>query len=119
VALAGASSAVPLGLLAWIAFSLPLALVNGSYVVCSISDPFGWGWDLLGTAGLPWTPLAPAWMAPMQAALVLAGQAIGLRSGWRETLDLYRDRRRALAGFGPTALLVTAFAVLLLRLHVG
>jgi len=118
-ALAAASSAVPLGLLAWIAFSLPLAFVNGSYVVSSASDPFGWGWDLLGTAGLPWTPLAPAWMAPMQAALVLAGQAVGLRSGWRETLDLYGDRRRALAGFGPTALLVTAFAVLLLRLQVG
>lgn len=38
------------GLLAWIAFSVPLIFVNGSYIISVISDPFGWGWNLFGTA---------------------------------------------------------------------
>ena len=46
---------VPLGLLIWVAFSLPLLLVNGSYILMVISDPFGWGWDLFGTATVDWT----------------------------------------------------------------
>ncbi len=50
---------MPLGLRAWIAFSFPLIMVNGAYVVQVISDPFGWGWDLFGTATLPWTPIYP------------------------------------------------------------
>jgi hypothetical protein len=46
---------VPLGLLAWVAFSLPLLLANGSYILMVISDPFGWGWDL--SAQRMWTGL--------------------------------------------------------------
>ncbi|MBI5960044.1 MAG: 4Fe-4S binding protein, partial [Chloroflexi bacterium] len=34
---------VPLGLSGWIAFSLGFVLVNGSYALAVISDPFGWG----------------------------------------------------------------------------
>ncbi len=38
---------VPLGLAAWIAFSLSFVLANLSYLLPVLSDPFGWGWDLL------------------------------------------------------------------------
>ncbi len=34
---------VPLGLAAWIAFSIGFVFVNGSYALAVISDPFGWG----------------------------------------------------------------------------
>jgi hypothetical protein len=44
---------VPLGLAAWIAFSLGFVLTNGSYALAVISDPFGWGWNLFGTADTP------------------------------------------------------------------
>jgi len=118
-ALSCASSAVPFGLLAWVAFSVPLALVNGSYVLSAASDPFGWGWDLFGTAHVPWTPLVPEWTPLLQAGLVLSGQAAGLRSGWTESLAVYGDRRRALTGFGPTATLLSGLSVLLLWFHVG
>jgi hypothetical protein len=47
---------VPLGLSAWIAFSLSFVFANFSYVLAALSDPFGWGWNLLGTAGIGWTP---------------------------------------------------------------
>ena len=42
---------VPLGLGAWIAFSLSFVFVNLSYLWPALSDPFGWGWNLFGTAG--------------------------------------------------------------------
>jgi len=45
---------VPLGLAAWIAFSIPLILVNGVYVLQVLSDPFGWGWNLFGTKHIAW-----------------------------------------------------------------
>lgn len=114
-----AAAAVPLGLLAWIAFSVPLVLVNGSYVLGVISDPFGWGWNLLGTARVPWTPVGARWMPFLQAGLILAGQALAMRAGWTASLRLYGDRARALKGFGPLAALVAAVSVASLWLHVG
>jgi len=50
---------VPLGLLAWVAFSVPLLMINGSYILAVASDPLGWGMDLFGTAGFHWRPLWP------------------------------------------------------------
>jgi hypothetical protein len=119
VALAGASALVPFGLFAWIAFSVPLLLANGSYVVAAASDPLGRGWNLLGTAEQPWTPVLPHWTPWLQAGLVLAGQATGLRSGWLETCAVYGRERRALLAFTPTAVLVAVAALILLRLYTG
>lgn len=117
--LAAASAAVPLGLAAWIAFSVPLAFVNGAYVVAVVSDPLGKGWDLFGTAHLPWTPIRPEWMGVVQAAIVLGGHGAALITAWRAACAVVVDRRARLALFAPTAWLVTAFSLVLLWLHVG
>ncbi len=66
---------IPLGLAAWIAFSLSFALTNGSYVLSSLSDPLNLGWDLLGTSGMAWGPMLTAGLAPLQS-FVLAGGAV-------------------------------------------
>ena len=47
---------LPLGLASWVAFSLSLVSANFSYVIATLSDPMGWGWNLFGTAGRPWIP---------------------------------------------------------------
>ncbi len=118
-ALAGAAALVPFGLFAWIAFSVPLLLANGSYVVAAASDPLDQGWDLFGAAGRPWTPLASESTPWIQAGLVLAGQATGLSSGWLEMRALFGGERSALASFAPTAVLVTLAALVFLRLYAG
>ncbi|HET7266286.1 MAG TPA: 4Fe-4S binding protein [bacterium] len=64
---------VPIGLLAWIGFSFAILLPNGSYVIRIISDPFGWGWNLFGTAHFAWTPVLTSWMPALQAAALLFG----------------------------------------------
>ena len=48
---------IPIGLGVWIAFSVGIILPNGSYILHILSDPFSWGWNLFGTANIPWTPV--------------------------------------------------------------
>ncbi len=71
-AIAFSYSLVPLGLAAWIAFSLGFVFANASYLGPALSDPFGWGWDLFGTAGWAWTPWLTG-VTPALQALVLVG----------------------------------------------
>ena len=66
---------VPLGLAAWIAFSLAFIFANFSYVWPALSDPFGWGWNLLGTAGMAWTPYLTSVVPVLQAAVLVGGLA--------------------------------------------
>jgi polyferredoxin len=70
-----ATALVPLGLAAWIAFSLSFVLINFSYAWPALSDPFGWGWNLFGTATLDWTPYVPGLVPLLQAPVMLIGLA--------------------------------------------
>lgn len=66
---------VPLGLLAWIAFSLSFVFANLSYVWPALSDPLGWGWNLFGTADLNWTPYLTRTIPFLQTGALLIGVA--------------------------------------------
>jgi hypothetical protein len=66
---------IPMGLTAWIAFSLSFVLNNAAYIGASLSDPLGLGWDLLGTAHLAWQPVLTGLLAPAQALALLGGVA--------------------------------------------
>ncbi len=110
---------VPLGLLAWVTFSLPLLLVNGSYILMVSSDPFGWGWNLFGTANIPWTPLVPHWGPYLQVPLLLIGLYFALKTGKAHASRLFADQRSALKAFAPTATVLTSFVVFFLWLYVG
>jgi hypothetical protein len=66
---------IPLGLLAWIAFSLSFVFANASYLLPAISDPFGWGWNLFGTVDFKWTPLLTQVTPTLQAAALIVGLA--------------------------------------------
>lgn len=94
---------VPLGLLAWVAFSFPLIMVNGAYVLQIISDPFGWGWDLFGTATMPWAPLLPDTTPYLQSIILLAGLVVAVVKGYGVARDIYSERIAALRSFTPVA----------------
>ncbi len=68
-----ASALVPLGLAFWIAFSLSFVLTNATYIVASLSDPLGLGWNVIGTARLAWQPLLSSIVAPAQTLVLLVG----------------------------------------------
>ena len=80
---------IPIGLACWIAFALATSLSMMTFVLQSLSDPFNWGWNLLGMAGsrwhIIWAPAIP-WL---QVASVLVGAAFSLRAlrrCWPDTL---------------------------------
>jgi ferredoxin len=110
---------VPLGLLAWIAFSVPLLMVNGAYIISVVSDPLGWGMDLFGTAGFHWHPVLPHWVPYLQVPLLLTGLYWSLKTGFGNALDLIGDRVRATWALAPVAALVTGVTIVFLALFVG
>jgi hypothetical protein len=75
---------VPLGLAIWVAFTLSFTLTNVSYAWPALSDPFGWGWNLFGTANMAWTPyltgIVPYLQLPVLVAGLVAAVALALRT---------------------------------------
>jgi hypothetical protein len=68
-----AQSLLPLGLCAWIAFTVSFAFPKANTILTVLSDPFGWGWDIFGFAGSTWTPDAAGFSPALQAGLLLLG----------------------------------------------
>jgi plastocyanin/ferredoxin len=110
---------VPLGLLAWIAFSVPLITVNYTHILASISDPLGRGADICGTAGLRWDPLWPSAVPYLQVGLLLAGLGAALSSGGAVARDLCGGAPAAIRSLLPHAVVCFAITLVLLRLHAG
>lgn len=101
---------VPLGLMLWIAFVIPMLLVNATFLIQSLNDPFGWGWDLFGAANTPWRPIWPGGIPWLQAVCVLAGLGYALRRLWHAWLRFAPGPRPALLGMLPLSIALVAIA---------
>lgn len=64
---------IPLGLMFWVAFSLSFVVTNASYILASLSDPLGLGWNLVGTANVAWQPMLTSILAPTQTLALVGG----------------------------------------------
>jgi ferredoxin len=78
--LLSSGSLLPLGLTLWIAFVIPMLFVNISFILQSLSDPFGWGWDFLGAANTPWHQLLPRYIPIFQSLIILTGLYYSMRN---------------------------------------
>ncbi len=94
---------VPLGLMAWVGFVLGMILSNGTYVVSVLSDPFGWGWNLFGTADIRWRPLLPGVVPYLQLAAILIGLAKSITVGYRVIEENLGSHGRVIASTIPFA----------------
>ncbi len=110
---------IPLGLAAWIAFSLGFVLSNGSYVLVVLSDPFGWGWDLLGTADVPWVPLVPTFIPILQAVILLGGLLFAASVAYHTACQHTGNPHRAWRATLPIAVFLLAVTLGFLRLYLG
>lgn len=102
---------VPLTLMAWIAFSIPILQVNWAYIVNTVSDPFGWGWNLLGTRDIHWSPILPSIIPYEQLGVILVGVYFSVRTGYR-LAEENLGGKHLLRGFVPYlvfTLLVASF----------
>lgn len=110
---------VPLGLMAWIAFSLPLLMVNYTHITSSLSDPLGTGLDLFGTAMQRWEPLLPSLVPYLQVPVLLAGLVFALSSGGAVATEMHGARPEGMRSLLPHAAVCVAITLVLLRLHTG
>jgi hypothetical protein len=104
-------SVVPLGLAAWIAFSFGFLLPNGSYLIHVISDPFARGWNLFGTAGFPWTPVATGWLVPLQFVTLVGGLVLSADFGYKLAGQTYIDKGATRRGFVPILVFLALIVV--------
>ena len=109
--LASAGTLLPLGFMLWIAFVIPMLFVNVTFVMQSISDPFGWGWDFFGTANIPWHQFLPRLVPWLQSGLVLTGLHLSLRNLKRTWVHHHMSSRRSLLMNLPMGLFIVGSAV--------
>jgi polyferredoxin len=103
---------LPLGLMAWIAFTVSFALPKLGYILLVINDPFGWGWNLLGTGNRLWSPEVSLFSSILQICFLLIGLSWSFKVVQRLTGS---DLRRAL----PVQLFCLIFSLSMLWLLVG
>lgn len=109
---------IPLGMMAWIAFSLSFVLANLSYLWPVLSDPFGWGWNLFGTLSLPWTPYLDQWVPVLQVLGLLVGLAWSVRTALRISREKMSGRPAVLQS-APLVVFSFAITLGLLGLFIG
>lgn len=110
---------VPLGLAAWIAFSLGFVFVNGSYALAVLSDPFGWGWNLFGTADAPWTPLWPSLTSFLQVGVLTVGLLFAVQMAYRIARQHSDEHRQAFRAMLPIAGFLVLVTMGFLWLYLG
>ncbi len=105
---------IPIGLFFWASFFVANFMSNFTFIRATLSDPFNWGWDVFGTARLPWIQIWPAAVPWIQSALILSGLMVGLRRGFLLWYQELNDIRRALRVFQPTALFCIALSAMMI-----
>lgn len=97
LALRFAFSLLPIALVYNLTHYFTLILTQGVKIVSLVSDPFGWGWNLFGTAGLFRAPILPdmGWVWHTQVGLILFGHIVSVYLSHVEALRSFATPRQA------------------------
>ncbi|MFC1880532.1 4Fe-4S binding protein [Thermodesulfobacteriota bacterium] len=110
---------VPIGIFAWIAFSLPMLMVNYSYILIVLSDPLGMGWDLLGTVNFTFKPFIPEWIPIIQGIIMLAGIYFSLSRGYLGLKNLLPESISRFKALLPPSIFALIVVNVFLRIYMG
>jgi hypothetical protein len=110
---------VPIGIFAWIAFSLPMLMVNYSYILVVLSDPLGMGWDLLGTANIAFKPFLPEWIPIIQGIILLAGIYFSLSRGYLGLRNLLPESVPRFKALLPPSIFALIVVNVFLKIYMG
>ena len=113
LATAYAYSLVPIAIAYQVAHYFTLLLIQGQAIIALISDPFGWGWDLFGTAGYQIDPgivgAATVWY--LQIALIVAGHVLAVYLAHLIALRSMPSSKQALRSQYPVLVLMIFYTV--------
>jgi hypothetical protein len=107
-----AYSLLPIALFYHLAHNLQHTVYEGLNLVRIASDPFGWGWNLFGTADLVTAALIPpqlGWW--IQVLLILIGHVAGILIARRVAFALYPDPRQATVSQVPMLAVMVLFSL--------
>ncbi|MES2491516.1 MAG: hypothetical protein V4607_17155 [Pseudomonadota bacterium] len=111
LALSFAFSLLPIALVYNMTHYYTLLLTQGVQIISLLSDPFGFGWNLFGTAGLYRAPILPAmglvWHS--QVGLILFGHIVSVYLAHLEALRVFPTRRQAVISQIPMLFLMVVF----------
>ena len=101
-------SLVPIALVYAVAHYFTLLVVQGQFVIPLASDPFGHGWDLLGTADFApnLAPLSPNAVWYVQVGALVAGHVAGLAVAHDRAITLFPTRAALRSQYALLALMV-------------
>ena len=86
-------------------------------LVVLMSDPFGYDWNLLGTANMqlnPILPLGTVWY--LQVGLIIIGHVFGIYVSHKHANQIFDSRKAAIRSQIPIIFLMILFSVLSLWL---
>jgi hypothetical protein len=96
-----------------------MLFTNFSFILQSLSDPFGWGWDFLGTANTPWHQVLPGYVPIFQAVLILSGLYLSLRNLRESWRDIPGGTKELSGLVIPMGLYIAATSVIMLYFFVN
>jgi hypothetical protein len=101
-------SLVPIALVYAVAHYFTLLLVQGQYAIRFASDPFGYGWDLFGTADFSpnIAPLSPNTVWYVQVGALVAGHVAGLTVAHDRAVTILPERDALRSQYAMLALMV-------------
>ena len=104
---------VPIAAAYLIAHYFTLFLIQGQFIVTLISDPFGKGWDLFGTADFApnLAIVSPETTWYVQVAALVVGHVAGLAIAHDRAVVLFEGRRRALEAQLPMLALMVLYTL--------
>jgi hypothetical protein len=105
---------LPIAIAYHVAHYLVFFLLSGQYIVPALSDPFGYGWDLFGTASYkPDVGLVGArfaWYTSVVA--IVTGHVIAVQLAHRMAVHLFGDGKRMFASELPLLALMVGYTML-------
>ena len=113
LAAAYAYTLVPIALAYQAAHYYTLLVIQGQAVVALISDPFGWGWDLLGTSGYEVNvgALSADFVWYSQVALIVVGHVIAVYLAHGIAYRLLWDKERVVRSQYPMVALMVLYTI--------
>ncbi|MBT7956467.1 MAG: hypothetical protein HN731_14845 [Rhodospirillaceae bacterium] len=107
-------SIVPISIAYHLSHYISLLAIEGQLVIKLLSDPFGYGWDLFGTASYK-TDIALinakfVWF--FSVILIVIGHIVAVYIAHAEALNYYGERRRALLSQIPMIVLMVGYTML-------
>ncbi len=109
---------VPIAIAYSLAHYLTYLLIQGQYIVPLLSDPFGYGWDLFGTAGyrvdIGIVGARFAWYAAVTAIVI--GHIAAVYLAHTRSMQMFAARRDALWSQVPLTALMVAYTFISLSI---